>query len=69
MNNVGKSIVLTAQRLVLELGNKKALQSTTTGRMKAKRARSRKDYQFWIAVASEIESLNPISGDDGDKPA
>jgi hypothetical protein len=51
----GSSEVHTAQRLVLEHGWKKALQLTVTGRTKAKRARNRREYQFWATVASEIE--------------
>jgi hypothetical protein len=50
-----------ARALVLEHGRKKALQLTVSRRMNAKRARSRREYQFWAAVGSEIESLFPIS--------
>jgi hypothetical protein len=47
-----------ARQLVLEHGPQKALRLTIGGRMKAKRARSRKEFQSWAAVASEIESLS-----------
>jgi hypothetical protein len=52
-----------ARQLVLEHGRKKALQVTVSGRMKAKRARSRREYQFWADISSEIELLFPISGE------
>ena len=47
-----------ARQLVLEHGLPKALRLTVSGRMKAKRQRSRKEYQYWVAVAFEIQSLS-----------
>ena len=47
-----------ARQLILEHGLPKALRLTVSGRMKAKRQRSRKEYQYWVAVAFEIPSLS-----------
>ena len=63
MRIAGHSEADIARQLVLEHGRKKALQVTVAGRMKAKRARSRREYQFWADISSEIELLFPISCD------
>ena len=60
MTIAGKSEADTARRLVLQYGQKKALQMTGTGKMKAKRARSRREYRYWAAVACEIELLSSV---------
>jgi hypothetical protein len=61
MRIAGHSEADIARQLVLEHGRKKALQVTVSGRMKAKRARSRREYQFWADIYSKIELLFPIS--------
>lgn len=55
----------TARILFLEHGLKVALQKAVGGRVAAKRARSRKAFQYWSAVEAEIASLgaNLISSD------
>jgi hypothetical protein len=56
-----RSPVKSAQQLVVELGREEAIRLTRKERGKARQARSRKEYQFWAAVASEIETSFPIA--------
>jgi hypothetical protein len=51
----------TARLLVVEHGLKVALRRAVSGRLAAKRARSRKAFQYWSAVVAEIESLGRIA--------
>lgn len=47
----------TAQILLLEHGLTAALRKAVSARVAAKRARSRKAFQYWSAVEAEIASL------------
>ena len=51
----GKFETDAARRLVLEHGREKALKLAVNNRMKARRARSRKQFQLWVAISAEIE--------------
>jgi hypothetical protein len=48
--------------LVLEHGTKVARQKAVSEKMKAKRARSRNEFQYWSAVISEIQSASAPDG-------
>jgi hypothetical protein len=56
MHRPGKSESDMARRLVLEHGAKVAHQKAVGERTRARRARSRSEFQYWSAVISEIES-------------
>ena len=51
-----------ARQLVLEHGPKVARQKAVGEKMKAKRARSRNDFQYWSAVVFEIQSASTTEG-------
>jgi len=59
----------TARILVLEHGLKAAFRKAAGERVAAKRARSRKAYQYWSAVEAEIASLGGLADSSNRGPA
>ena len=56
----GKDPSQVARTLLMEHGAEKALKTAARERAQARRARSRKRFNYWIAISEEITAMGAV---------